>query len=398
MPKPPNRKITLSDPRGKALQDVKDAFRKHLFYAEGDDVVIDLVLAIVAVGPVPADPIWMHVVDVPSAGKTEALRATENQRFTYLLSDLSEHALVSGWVDPNDPEKDCSLLPQLDKKTLIVLDFTTIMANGLKLEAVLSQFRQMYDGFYNRRTGTKNGDGYRVKFNFLTGVTPDIERAWSANTLGERFLMYRMTSKGDDARRQQARKAIRGANSTTSMREELNTKVNEFLNRLVDEVQLPTASLWAEDRIIDLADFLARARTSIPRTGWSKEVLHTVESEMPARLAKQLIGIAQAVAYVRGKPEVTKDEIQLCKKVVFDSLPTNRRLTILELWKSRDEAMAQKNVVDRTGLSKSTQRIILDDLNRLGLLDKSKAGLDKTEYFQLKKQYSEYLSRLGGPP
>lgn len=397
MPKP--QRLNRESPPS-PIDRVRKVFTDNLHFDQQDADVIDLVLAIVATSGIEGDPLWMHYVDVPSSGKTELLRATECER-TYFLSDLTEHSFISGYVDPSEDgeeKTDFSLLPKLDGKTLVVLDFTTILPSSSEKRAkIMGDLRAIFDGYFSRQLGNLGKREYRSRFNFITAVTPDIEKAWSLNTLGERFLMWRTRGRGDQSRRRQARQALEGANRIDEIREELRTAVTEFLAGLPEKVMFPILPATIRERIIDLAEVLATCRTFIHRD--KDSLLFPPQPEMPARIAKQLLRIGQSVAYVRGKPEVTTDEVAIMRKVVMDSLPTNRRITLEALWQHRAAYCEIDTIMEASGLPLTTQRRVLDDFARLKIVNRKKLeGHTKKPFgYRLKQLFREYLDKVGGP-
>ena len=231
-------------------------------------------------------------------------------------------------------------------------------------------------------------------------MTPDIEKSWSLNTLGERFLMYRLAI---EDRRAHARQSLRNANKSVSIREELQHKVKTFLDSIPkDDSIIPSINEVMEEKVLDLADLLSTCRTYVNRER-NDEVTFPPQAELASRVTKQLLRIGQSVALVRGKSIVSEDEFQIMKRVALDSLPTNRRLILKALWECRDSAEAISTFQTKIqSVSPSTVKRMLDDLFRLGAVERqvkkeAKPRPGRSSYvFKLSKTFKGYLENIGG--
>jgi hypothetical protein len=427
---------------------LKSEFNKHFHYQ--DDSVIDLVLGSVAGNCFDNDPLWMYLIGPPSAGKTELLMSVQGCGETVFISDITPAALISGYKDPpedrkkasSDPDKglpepdpeqqdateeesdppgprenpDYSLLPQLDGKVLVIKDFTLIHEKPSETRAqLLSILRDAYDGYASRAVGNSRLKGFHSRFNLLAGMTPDIERSWSLNTLGERFLMYRIEVRD---RRSHARAALdsvlrKKGCSPGEVRKELQAKVKEFIDQL--ERFDPEVDDETSSRIIDLAELLATCRTYVHRDK-QNEMACPPRAELASRVAKQLLRVVMSVALVRGRRKVTADEISMAKRIVLDSLPTVRRLLLKALYDCNSDPNG--NPIEHFSsliqqVSTTTLRRELDNLAALGAVKKGKSPVttqskkEKADgmlkevrttkvYYQLANQYREYCEKAGG--
>ncbi len=398
------------------LAGVKELFRS-LYYFE-DDTAIDLVLGIVAGNHFDDDPLWLHIVSPPSAGKTELLFSLQRCPAAFFLSDFTPNALISGYKDPpNDnataaactEAKDYSLLPQLDGKVLVTKDFSIIHDKPAETRAqTLSILRDVYDGFASRALGNCDVKGFHSRFNYLTGMTPEIEKSWSLNTLGERFLIYRLHVPD---RRRHARQALLNSldpkRGVTTIRGRIQDAVAAYLAR-VPKIK-PAVSGEMLEKIIDLADLLATARTYVWRDK-NDDIPCLPQAELAARVAKQLMRIGRSVALVRCRKSVTADEFSLMKRVALDSIPTNRRHLLFVLWQNRanpEPLDTFTRAVSR--ISSSTVRRELENLSELGAVDRSSVQvsieLKKTiktirTHYRLSDKFLHICERVGGvaPP
>lgn len=374
---------------GTKLATLKRKFQKRYYFSDTD--IIDVVLGVVAGNHFDSDPIWLHLISPPSGGKTELLNSISTCDETYLLSDFTAATLISGYREPDDDEKDHSLLPKLNGKVVVTKDFSVIHSKPREMRAqILSILRDVYDGHGSRGFGNQDRKSYKSKFNFLTGMTPDIEHTWSLSTLGERFLMYRISIKN---RREHARRSLQNANASDAIRDELQEAVKEFIDCIPHD-GTPSVDQAMVERILDLADLLSTCRTYVQRER-SDAVDTAPQAELASRVSRQLLRLGQSVALVRGKQSVTDDEFEIMKRVAFDSLPTNRRAILAALWKCRvvphPLADFEKMV---TTVSKTTVQRLIEDLYRLDVLNKTTKG--RTNHYKLKLKFREYFRNIGG--
>jgi len=385
---------------GASLARLKDEYKRHYYFS--DDNVIDVVLAVVASNHFDSDPIWLHLISPPSGGKTELLNSIFECEQTYFLSDFTAAALISGYRNPDDEgddQEDYSLLPKLDGKVVVTKDFSLIHDKPAETRAqILSMLRDAYDGYASRGFGNSETKGYHARFNYLTGMTPDIEKSWSLNTLGERFLMYRIQI---EDRREHARQSLRNANKVESIRKPLQQSVKQFIDSIPRNV-VPMVDEEMEDRILDLADLLSTCRTYVHRER-NDEMPFLPLPELASRVAKQLLRIGQGAALVRGKDHVTHAEFEeIMKRIALDSLPTNRRHLIKALWDHRDSSEPVETFEKATGLAKTTTRRGITDLRALGVVtevkrrEAGKSNKTTRSYYQLSDNIRQSCTNVGG--
>jgi len=124
--------------------------KKHLLL--DDYRVVDIILAVVIANLFKTDPLWMLIIGASSTAKTELLAALEGLPMMFFLSDLTTNTLISG-------KKDASLLPKLDKKIMVMKDFTTILSKRPDdLKMIMGHLREVYDGKLTKAYGTVNKD------------------------------------------------------------------------------------------------------------------------------------------------------------------------------------------------------------------------------------------------
>jgi hypothetical protein len=394
---------------------LKALFNRHYYFS--DDDVIDVVLGVVAGNHIDSDPIWLHLISPPSGGKTELLYSLFQCEETYFLSDLSANALISGYKDPpqekggavssaanghNEPapnesaHPDYSLLPKLNGKVVVTKDFSIIHDKPSETRSqILSILRDAFDGYASRALGNSVPKGYHSKFNYLTGMTPDIEKSWSLNTLGERFLMYRIRIAD---RREHARRALQNVcnagKGATAIRQELQMAVKGFINGLVRTT--PEVAGAMQETIVDLAELLSTCRTYVYRDH-NDDIPCLPQAELASRVAKQLMRVGQSAALVRGKDTVTETEFNIMKRIALDSLPTNRRHLLSALWDNSNGAEPLEVFAKKLSrLSKNSVRKELENLGQLGAVRRLSVG--NQNHYCLAQKFKAYCRNIGGIP
>jgi hypothetical protein len=428
---------------------LKQQFKRHFYFS--DDVVIDVVLGLIAGNAFDNDPLWLYLIGPPSVGKTELLLSVQGRPETYFVSQFTAHSLISGYKEPQpasgsgtkkrrkgkkansassgsseqgnavegnqeaigeDEDKhqstrapcseDYSLLPLLNGKTLIIKDFTVIhqLPGDIRLQ-ILSQLRDAYDGFSSRKVGNDHIKSYHSKFNLMAGMTPVIEKDWSLNTLGERFLMLRITVEDRKAHARKALDAVldgvtrtnQATGESTDVRKILQSAVNDFLDNR--EWFVPTVETEMRERILDLAEILAVGRTHVYRDK-DDNMPCLPQAEIASRVAKQLVRVGMGVALVRGRRKVTEDEFAVMKRVALDSLPSNRLMLLRAMWEDKDKVgrMLEHFTAKISGLSKSAVRRELENLCELGVATRSSVGA--IVFYRLSKEFASYFGNVGG--
>lgn len=397
------RKNRISKGESVTLEQLKNEYQENYYFS--DPEVIDIVLGIVASNHFDSDPIWLHLISAPSGGKTELLLSLMECEETYFISDFTANSLISGYKDEGKKSKDkkakqtedFSLLPKLNGKVAITKDFTLIHQKPSEARSqILSILRDVYDGYASRALGNSQAKGYHSRFNYLTGMTPDIEKNWSLNTLGERFLMLRIQI---EDRREHARQSLRNANKSNEIRKKLQAKVKSFIESIPKDIE-PEVPEGMEEKILDLADLLSTCRTFVYRER-NDEMTFLPVAELASRVLKQLLRVGQAVALVRGKTEVSDAEFQVMKRIALDSLPTNRR-HILKALSDQESPQEIKTFEQATGLSKTSVKRLLEDLRSLKVVKRHKLkNVSKTKPpmgYVLSKQFQAYCRNIGGIP
>jgi len=345
------------------LEQFKKVVHKHLIIH--DDSFIDVVFGCVFANRLDSKPVWLYLVGAPSSGKTEILQSFTGHPKIYDISRLTANTLISGWRIEGSNE-DTSLLPLLDGKILIIKDFTSMLSIRYEPFAdIMGQLRDAFDGTCRYRYGHGKDEFYKSKFGIIAAVTTAIDKHQHLiSSLGERFVLYRCPEISQREEAERCMKVLEG--STIEKEAKIAKAAKKVLSMQVTPV---TLSSHLRKIIINVAMFVARARTSVQRNTYTKEA-EIPSPEVAARLTKQLADLARGVAMARSKTKVTKNEIAVVCKVAYDSLPLKRIKLIKCLLKYYPDWVTATKLANDLSFGDRSVRQWLDDLLLLKIVKK----------------------------
>lgn len=354
-------------------EELYGVYRKWLYMP--DTMVLDLMFGTIFANRLEGDPVWLFFVAPPAGSKSELLMSLSWTEECYPLTSLTPHSLVSGtqW----GPGKDPSLLPQLDRKVLVLKDFTTILSmNYAARDEIFGILRDIYDGRTEKSFGNGLKREYKVKFGILAGVTPVIETFSTMNqSLGERFLRYRLPLDTKDSEEQKILRAIKNVNNELKMRAELCQAAASIISRKnPDDEAMPHFTDKYLPRVVALAQLAAWLRGVVDRDKFTQQVLYKPSSEVGTRMAKQLVKLAMGVGIFRGNRLLDSYEYDCIKHVAVDSCPQRVVMILSAIYQANKQdnlaMLKTKEIVDRTFLPQATVLRMMEDLNLLQLVQR----------------------------
>lgn len=365
-----------------------------------DKGIIKVLAASVIANKLKADPVWLFIVAASGGTKTELIRGLNKIGGIYPISDLTPQTFLSG----EKGHKNASLLLRLPPEDTILTykDFTTVLTmHRDKRHAILSQLREIYDGYYRKEFGTGETKTWEGKMGFIAGVTSVIDNHQSIfQVLGERFIQYRPSQPDTIAL---AKKAMANSGGEKTMREEIQNAFADFVASVEIPEETSVTSEELKDRIAHLATFCVRARSGVIRDGFSSREIELIpDTELPTRLAKQFITLSSALALIdNATPE---ENYELIFKIGMDTLPQKRKRT-LETLIAATEELETANVAMAIGYPTNTTRRILEDLHGLGLVTRQHEGKGYADKWLVSEYTKELLekakpnsSKLENPP
>ena len=255
-----------------------------------------------------------------------------------------------------------------------------------KRHAILSQLREIYDGYYRKEFGTGETKTWEGKMGFIAGVTSIVDNHQSIfQVLGERFIQYRPEQPDTIAL---AKKAMANSGGEKAMREEIQNAFADYVAGIEIPQKPVSISENLKDRIAYLATFCVRARSGIVRESYSSREIELIpDAELPTRLAKQLITLASAFSLIGNS--TTEEDYELIYKIGLDTLPQKRKRTLEVFIKATDE-LETADVAMEIGYPTNTTRRILEDLHGLGLVKRLHEGKGYTDRWLI----SDYTKKL----
>ena len=175
---------------------------KVLSLLPDSQIALKLVLAVTA-SSAYQNPVmvWLLLVGVPSSGKTEIVRLVKDAENTYYLDNLTQNAFVSG-ERATEGNKVYDLLPLIDKKCLIIKDWTSIFSLDEKMtKKLLGDLVGIYDKEFTKFSSRRGNISYSSAFSQLGCITPATlnKHTGYMNMVGPRFLCYTMPQTNIDS-------------------------------------------------------------------------------------------------------------------------------------------------------------------------------------------------------
>ena len=233
----------------------------------------------------------------------------------------------------------------------------------------------------------------------MAGVTPVIETFSAMNqSLGERFLRYRLPLDTQESEEAKILKAISNVNSELKMRAELCQAAASIIARPnpPDEL-MPHFSERYLPKVVALAQLSAWMRGVVDRDKFTQQVLYKPSSEVGTRIAKQLVKLAMGIGIYRGTRILAGHEFECIRHIAIDSCPQRVVMIVQALWRAKKkdgyEMLKTKEIVNRTFLPQSTVIRVLEDMNLLRLVKRTEVNGD---YFWQMSDNLEMLATKSG--
>lgn len=361
------------------LPQIKKEIQKYQYFE--DTSIIDLTLAsLISTRLNLGDPIWLVIIGTSSGGKSQILRpmALTDPKYIHRVDDLTENTFLSA----KQGDKKNSLLHRIGKRGIIAISDLTVLfsKNADSKNAILSQFRMIYDGEMTKMSGNSaEANTWTGKLGVIAGGTPTIyEKFEEVADMGERFIYYRMKDFDEE-------KATRIALNRTLFGKDLDDKLStlygDYIKKIVTEFEGEDFKISTEthDRIIEVSMLAERIRT-VAKKDWKNEVITKIPvPAMPMRIALQLSNIAKGLMaikkYETGKAELSEKELYILDWCAYSLANEEKRACLDVFAKHEFKSYIQTMIVaDKVGLDTSVIRNILQNLSAVGILERSGNG------------------------
>lgn len=331
-----------------------------------------------------SDPIWMVIIGPSSGGKSQILRplALTDKKFMHRIDDLTENSLLSG-SPTKKGEQDKSLLSQIGELGIIVIsDFTVIFSKGSESRnAILSQFRMLYDGEMIKYVGTSSKPiTWNGSIGILAGSTPSIYTHFEeVADMGERFIYYRMKPYNvEHATRLSMERKLFGKqldNTLADLYADYIKSCVQFIN--THKETIPPISKAIEERLITISMFAAKLRTPVHYDRFTKAIDKIPISEMPMRISLQLRSLVigcMCMHYhdTNGESwEIPEEYISYIEWCAY-SLANEERRMCLSILCTVDcgTFMRTQTIADKIGLNTNVIGTVLQHLAAVGLVER----------------------------
>jgi hypothetical protein len=359
------------------LQDIKTEVQQY-YYME-DTTIIDVAVACIVANRLQlGDPVWLTIIGASSGGKSQILRplALTDQKYLHILDDITENTFLSGGVAKGGG--DVSLLTRIGKSGMLSISDLTVLfsRNAESRNAILSQFRMLYDGKMTKMVGNKDKPLVWEGFlGVIAGSTPSIySHMEEVADMGERFMYFRMKPYNE-------RKASQVALSRPFGGKALDNKLSELYGQYIKtvvtsckttEIKLPERYI---EQIIDIAIFAEKVRTINKVDKYTKTIERIPSTAMPMRTALQLLNIAKALYLMReSEGGVFGDSDMDIISWLGWSLGNEEKRAVLLLLNQQGMSVSTQAIADNIGLSTSVIGAVLQNLASTKLVTRTGSG------------------------
>lgn len=344
------------------LENVYKVTEKYLHV--NDKNRIDIILATAISNQLPGTPIWMYIVGNSGDWKSAFVKTLEGISNVIKLDQITKNTLGSGLKGASD------LGAELDHASKILLfpDLASLTSmNTDEKSAIWGQFRNLYDGFVDKRTGSdvhRKYEGCHVTMIACTTQMIRNEILIHAQ-LGTRELMYDTNAQAIDNGFKMDM-AWENEQYEEEMDREMHEAVASFLT--YNKIQKIKISDEIKNFLKTEATRLSilRATGTVDRT--YKELINPIYPEVPTRLIKQFKRIYMALKSL-DKNYPDEKAKQIISHIVNSSGNKVRQLTVKALEKT-NEWYKVTDVQQMTRLGRKSLKGQLEMLWNLGIVEK----------------------------
>jgi len=382
------------------LSEIKQEVLKYQ-YMDDTSVIDASIASIIANSMQLGNRTWFLIIGASSGGKSQLLRplSLTNPLYIHRVDDITENTFLSG-MKAKDKETSPSLLHQIGTSGIIVIsDLTVIMSkNSESRNAILSQFRMIYDGEMIKHVGNNpepvKWSGY---LGMLAGSTPSVYAHFEeVADMGERFIYYRMKEFDQE-------KATRLALSRTIFDKELDNKLADLYQEYIKAVVTVNKediviSEEMNNRIIEVSMFAEKVRTSSSKN-WRGDINRIPVSAMPMRVALQLSAIAKGLCamrlYEKGVCEFEQSDYEIIDWIGYSLSNEENRAVLRNLAiVGNGVSMTTNDMSNRIGLNEDITRTILQNLSAVGILENNDPMGEKGSWSFKSDNYYKLVSRI----
>lgn len=376
-------------PRDYSLDAVLELTRKlGLFH----DYVVELVLATYISKELgDRNPLWLMLVGEPSSNKTVCVSLLKDAADVFTLDNMTANAFISG-----SSEKDgaSDLLPKLNGKCLVFKEYGSLFGQSEEtVKKIISELVAIYDGEFTKHSGVRGTIKCESLFSHVGCITPSAinQRQRYMNLVGARFLILRIPQMTEE-QTQECEDKIAWDDDFPQHVKKATEAASGLVNSICDSLKenknpLPTIEPSIRKQINLIANLTASARGEVKTKSKSfvneegdevhYQEVEEVQVERPFRAIHQFKLLCIALAIIRGKEEVTAEEVKVARLVSLSTMPVNRA-DMLSAFRAQ-ERLSASDVSEILEKSYGTTKRHLDALASLKVVCTEKE--DKTTYY-----------------
>lgn len=354
------------------LDDIKAEVGKYV-YMENTSMIDASLATIIANRSMCGNPVWLVIVGASSGGKSQILKplSLTDKKYMHRVDDITESTFLSGAKVGKD--KEASLLLRIGSSGMLVIsDLTVLFSRNVESRnAVLSQFRMIYDGEMHKIVGNSDKAlSWKGHVGVIAGSTPTIYRHMEeVADMGERFMYWRMH---DYDEREATRVAMKRTLHGKELDDHLASLYEEYIRDVVRSGAKPNITEDEMEKIIDIAVLAEKMRTVVRPDRYTKQVEHLPCTAFPMRTALQLRHIGEALSIMYGG-ELGDKGMQILRWLGW-SLANEEKRKCLELLVAQTVPVVTQTVADYIGLDTSATRSVLQAMSSVGLIERTGTG------------------------
>lgn len=348
--------------------------------------------------------LWLLFVGSPSSGKTELLRLIRKVPTIIGVDSLTLNSFISGERE-TEKQKVYDLLPRLDGKCLTIKDWTVIFSHDERMtKKIIGDMVGAYDKSLEKSSSQRGIITYEAEFSHLGAITPATLNKHHnyLNMIGPRFLFYSIPNL-DQEQENRSFQAIFTKEDRKAQENKVSAMLFDYLIFLneqdITQISLPSKEI--QEYLKTAARFLARGRGIVvtQQSSFKNEegtdVTYyepsEIQIEQPFRAVQQLLTLAEYLALVEGKSEITEQELKIIKEITLSSMPADRAQALKVLRESENGEITAKQLSDGLDKSIKTSRRLLDELNHLGVVEKVKGSGQTASSYKIKKEFESFV-------
>lgn len=392
-------------PTSYTFEDVKTIVEQYL---PNMTTPLKLVLAIATSGTrANRVMLWLMLVDSPSGGKTDLANLITDCKKVVSIDSLTQNSFISGERE-NKSNKVYDLLNQLDKKCLLIKEWTVIFsADERATKKIIGDMVGIYDKKFSKFSPRRSNITYTTQFSHIGCITPATLNKHHnyLNMIGARFLHYMFPELSRD-------NETKGFDAIFSNedRDVLEKKARQIVSNYLDQLNKDQSdlnkplSLPVKEYLTVCSQFLARARgiVVIRQETFTNEEgnkitfyqADSVQIEKPFRAVQQLLVLARYLAFVVGNLEVGIDECEIIRDIVLSSMPADRAKALRALKECLIGELTAKEL--DTNQSNKTSRRLLDELVFLGVVKKDQGTGQMANRYSIVPEYFDFVRLSAG--